>query len=86
MIDGGFRGRSLNTSNSIGNCRGGRGDAHGMATSSTPTTEKVTELSVIWTARRMLKLVLNVKYLLLVSFLTAAKFYNLMHIQGIIRV
>ena len=46
MIDGGFRGHSLNTSNSIGNCRGGRGDAHGMATSSAPTTEKVTELSV----------------------------------------
>jgi len=31
----------------------------------------------------MLKLVLNVEYLLL-SFLTAAKFYNLGHIQGII--
>ena len=43
MIDGGFRGHSLNTSNSIGNCRGGRGDAHGMATSSTPTTEKVSK-------------------------------------------
>ena len=85
MIDGGFRGRSLNASNSIGNCRGGRGDAHGMATSSTPTTEKVTELSVreitdiclvhvILTERRMLKLVLNVKYLLLLSFLTEAEF------------
>ena len=34
----------------------------------------------------MLKLVLNVKYLLLLSFLTAAEFYNLGHIQGIIRV
>ena len=32
----------------------------------------------------MLKLVLNVKYLLLLSFLTAAKFYNLGHIQDII--
>ena len=39
---------------------------------------------VIWTERRMLKLVLNVKYLSLLSFLTAAKFYNLGHIQGII--
>ena len=33
----------------------------------------------------MSKLVLNVKYLLLLSFLTAAEFYNLGHIQGIIR-
>ena len=41
---------------------------------------------VIWTGHRMLKLVLNVKYLLLLSFLTAAEFYNLGHIQGIIRV
>ena len=41
---------------------------------------------VIWTGRRMLKLVLNVKYLLLLSFLTAVEFYNLGHIQGIIRV
>ena len=41
---------------------------------------------VIWTGHRMLKLVLNVKYLLLLSFLSAAKFYNLGHIQGIIRV
>ena len=40
----------------------------------------------LWTGRRMSKLVLNVKYLLLLSFLTAAKFYNLGHIQGIIRV
>ena len=31
----------------------------------------------------MLKLVLNVKYLLLLSFLTVVKFYNLGHIQGI---
>ena len=30
----------------------------------------------------MLKLVLNVKYLLLLSFLTAAEFYNCGHIQG----
>ena len=30
--------------------------------------------------------VLNVKYLLLLSFLTAAKFFNLGHIQGLIRV
>ena len=40
---------------------------------------------VIWTKRRMLKLVLNVKYLLLLSFLTVTKFYNLGHIQGIIK-
>ena len=33
--------------------------------------------------RRMLKLVLNVNYLLLLSFLTAAEFYNLGYIQGI---
>ena len=32
----------------------------------------------------MSKLVLNVKYLLLLSFLTSAEFYNLGHIQGII--
>ena len=38
---------------------------------------------VIWTERWMLKLVLNVKYLLL-SFITAAEFYNLGRIQGII--
>ena len=38
---------------------------------------------VIWTAHQMSKLVLNVKYLLLLYFLTAAKFYNLGHIQGI---
>ena len=41
---------------------------------------------VILTERRMLKLVLNVKYLLLLFFLTAANFYILGHIQGIIRV
>ena len=41
---------------------------------------------VIWTERRMSKLKLNVKYLLLLSFLTASEFYNLGHIQGIIRV
>ena len=41
---------------------------------------------VIWTERQMSKLVLNVKYLLLLSFLTAAEFYNLGHIQGIMRV
>ena len=35
---------------------------------------------VIWTERQMSKLVLNVKYLLLLSFLTAAEFYNLGHI------
>ena len=34
----------------------------------------------------MSELVLNVKYLLLLSFLTEAEFYNLGHIQGIIRV
>ena len=38
---------------------------------------------VIWTNRRMSKLLLNVKYLLSLSFLTAAEFYNLGHIQGI---
>ena len=37
---------------------------------------------VIWTERPMSKLVLNVKYLLLLSFLTTAKFYNLGHTQG----
>ena len=40
--------------------------------------------NVIWTERRMSKLVLNVKYLLSLSFLTAAEFYNLEHTQGII--
>ena len=40
----------------------------------------------IWTERRISKLVLNVKCLLLLSFLTVAEFYNLGHIQGIIRV
>ena len=39
-----------------------------------------------WTERRMSKLVLNVKYLLLLSFLTVAEFYNLGYIQGITRV
>ena len=39
---------------------------------------------VIWTGRRMSKLVLNVKYLLLLSFLMVAEFYTLGHIQGII--
>ena len=39
---------------------------------------------VIWTGCLMTKLVLNVKYLLLLSFLTMTKFYNLGHIQGII--
>ena len=41
---------------------------------------------VIWTERRMSKLVLNVKYLLSLSFFTAVEFYNLGDIQGIIRV
>jgi hypothetical protein len=41
---------------------------------------------VIWTESRMSKLVLNAKYLLLLSFLTKADFYNLGHIQGIVRV
>ena len=41
---------------------------------------------VIWTERPMSKLVLNVKYLLLLSFLNAAEFHNLGHIQGIKRV
>ena len=40
---------------------------------------------VIWTGRRMLKLVLNVKYLLLLSILTVDKFYNLGQIQSILR-
>jgi len=34
------------------------------------------------TERRRLKLVLNVKYLLLLSFLTAAEFYNLGPFKG----
>ena len=38
---------------------------------------------VIWTEGRMSKLMLNVKYLLLLFFLTAVEFYNLGHIQGI---
>ena len=41
---------------------------------------------VIWTKCRMSKLVLNVKYLLLLSFLTAAEFYNLWHIQDYYKV
>ena len=41
---------------------------------------------VIWTGHRMSKLVLSLKYLLLLSFLIVAKFYNMGHIQGIIRV
>ena len=43
-------------------------------------------MSGSWTERRMLKLVLNAKFLLLSSFLTVAEFYNLRHIQCIIRV
>ena len=39
-------------------------------------------IHVTWTKCWMSKLVLNVKYLLLLSFLTAAEFYNLGHIQG----
>ena len=38
---------------------------------------------VILTERRMSKLVFNVKYLLLLFFLTVSEFYNLGHIQGI---
>jgi len=34
----------------------------------------------------MSKLVMNVKYLLLLSFLTASESYNFEHIQGITRV
>ena len=41
---------------------------------------------LIWTERRLSKLVLNVKYLLLLSFLTENEFYNLRHNQGIIKV
>ena len=37
---------------------------------------------VIWTGHRMSKLMLNVKYLLLLSFLTESEFYNLGYIQG----
>ena len=48
------------------------------------TTKLLCLVHVIWTERRMLKLVLNVKYLLLLSFLIAAKFYNLGRIQGCI--
>ena len=40
----------------------------------------------MWKERQMLELVSNVKYVLLLPFLTAAKFYNLGHIQGIKRV
>ena len=40
---------------------------------------------VIWTERQMSKLVLNVRYLLLLPFLTAAEFYNLGHIQGTVK-
>ena len=47
---------------------------------------KVCPVHVIRTACRMLKLVLNVKYLLLLSFLTEDEFYNLGQIQGIIRI
>ena len=36
---------------------------------------------VTWTGHRMSKLVLNVKYFILFSFLTAAEFYNLGHTQ-----
>ena len=49
-------------------------------------TKHVQFMSLIRTERRMSKLVLNIKYLLLLSFLTAAEFYNLGHIQGIMRV
>ena len=38
-------------------------------------------LHVIWTEHQMSKLVFNVKYLLWLSFLTAAEFYNLAHIR-----
>ena len=41
---------------------------------------------VIWAGLCMSKLILNVKYLVLLSFLTVVEFYNLGHIQGIIRV
>ena len=57
-----------------------------------PSGEKIIKLidfclvHVIWTGHRMSKLVLNVKYLLLLSFLIVVEFYNLGHIQGIIRV
>ena len=43
--------------------------------------EKKYPVHVIWTERRMLKLVFIVKYLLLLSYETAAEFYNLGHIQ-----
>ena len=39
----------------------------------------------IRTGHQMSKLVLNVKYLFLLSFLSMAEFYNLGHIQGILR-
>ena len=41
---------------------------------------------VIWTERRISKLVLNIEYFLFLSFLIVAEFYNLWRIQGIIRV
>ena len=50
------------------------------------TFQVLSLVHIIWIERQMLKLVLNVKYLLFLSFLTAAEFYNLGHIQGIIRV
>ena len=43
-------------------------------------------VNAIWTERQMSNLVLNVKYLLLLSVLNATEFYNLGHIQCIIRV
>ena len=49
-------------------------------------TDCLCMLHVIWTGCRMSKLVLYVKYCYCYYFLTAAEFYNLGHIQGIIRV
>ena len=41
---------------------------------------------ILWKGRQMTNLVSNFEYLLLLCFLTAAKFWNLGHLQGIIRV
>ena len=52
------------------------------------STTETTVMVYVWfmTEGQMSKLMLNVKYLLLLFFLTAAEFYNWGHIQGIIRV
>ena len=51
-----------------------------------PSTQEYCPVHVIWTARRMSKLVLKVKHSLFLSFFNCGRVYNLGHIQGIIRV